>query len=242
MPTHPKAAPKSQQKQKQLPPSSRLEKVIKNREDQGMLYEYDSHDKLEIVFTELRKRYLDTLKLSFQWMLRIKQRHPPYAEFLVYHLNETITDRDNNDHYFDSLNGVWQAIESSGKINPETGERENAKIKRVYNVFDIEYSPQKVRDLIYDKRLVLQPSKFLIGIASEDPSDIVIGRKWVVPNVEEFISHDFDTLLFAAEKGYLEKAEGGALRAKDDMLEQQQQQQPQQQQQQQQQQIPPKKK
>lgn len=218
MPTQPKPKAK-QQKQKQLPPSSRLEKVLKNREEQGMLYEFDSNDKREIVFNELRKRYSETLKLSYMWMLRLK--HPRDGkEYLVYHLNETITDRDNEDRHFDSRQGVWEAIESQGKINAETGEREDAKIKRVYNVFDIEYSPQVARDLIYDPRLVLNPSQFLIGYASEDPGDVTVGRKWVVPNVEEFISMDFETLMWAAEHGYLEKDPGGALRAKGFMNEQ----------------------
>jgi hypothetical protein len=157
-------------------------------------------------------------------VLRIKHEAQK-KEYLVYYCNETVTDRDNNDHHYDSLQGVWQAIEASGKIDPETGERENARVKRTYNVFDIEYSPQQARDLIYDPRLVLQPSQFLVGIASEDISDIVFGRKWVVPNAEEFISAEFDVLLYGAQEGWLTKEEGGALDAKNKLREKQQEQQ-----------------
>jgi hypothetical protein len=218
VPTHPKPKPKAGQAQKQLPPSERLAKILKNREEQGLAYEYDSQDKREVIFTELRKRYADTLKLSFKWIIRVKFPQPGSdKEYLVYHLNETITDRDNNDRHFDSRQGVWPAAEASGKINPETGQRENARLKREYNVFDIEYTPQKARDIIYDKRLVLQPSEFLIGYATEDTEDIVTGRKWNVWNVEEFISMDFETLMYGAERGWLEKEEGGALRAKAEM-------------------------
>jgi hypothetical protein len=218
VPTHPKPKPKAGQQQKQLPPSSRLEKILKNREEQGLAYEYDSQDKRDVIFTELRKRYGDSLKLAFSWIIRVKFPQPGGKEYLVYHLNETITDRDNNDHHFDSLNGVWRAAEGSGKINPETGLRDNARLKREYNVFDIEYTPQTARNLIYDKRLTLQPSQFLIGYATEDTDDIVVGRKWNVFNVEEFISWDFETLMYGAEKGWLEKEEGGASRARDEMM------------------------
>ena len=204
---------KTPAKQKELPLTSRLDKMIQNRVEQGMAYEYDSQDKRELVFNDLKKRYSDTVKLSYQWVIRVK--HPVDGkEYLVYHCNETLTDRDNTDHHYDSLLGVWPAIESSGKINPETGERENASIKRSYHVFDIPYTPEKVREILFDKRLVLQPSQFLIGWANEAPGEVVHGRKWVVPNVDEFINWDFDTLLFAAERGFLERDAGGAQRAK----------------------------
>jgi hypothetical protein len=214
MPTLPKR--KTPAKQKQLPLTSRLDKIINNRVEQGMVYEYDSQDKRELVFNDLKKRYPDTLKLSYQWVIRVKMQ-PSGNEFLVYHCNETLTDRDNNDHYYDSLLGVWSAIEAQGKINPETGERENATLKRSYNVFDIPFTPQKAKEILYDQRLILQPSQFLIGIANEQPGEVVRGRKWLVPNAEEFISEDFDTLLWGAENGYLQRDKGGAARAKADL-------------------------
>lgn len=211
MPTLPKR--KTPAKQKELPLTSRLDKMIQNRVEQGMAYEYDSQDKRELVFNDLKKRYPDTVKLSYQWVIRVKQQSTG-KEFLIYHCNETLTDRDNNDHHYDSLLGVWPAIESSGKINPETGERENASIKRSYNVFDIPFSAEKAKEILYDKRLVLQPSQLLIGLANEAPGEVVNGRKWVVFNADEFIDAEFDVLLFAAEHGYLERDPGGAKRAK----------------------------
>lgn len=214
MPTVPKK--KEPTKQKELPLTPRLDKIIANRVEQGMIYEYDSQDKRELVFNELKRRYPDSVKLSYQWVIRVKQQ-PSGLEYLVYHCNESVTDRDNNDHYYDSLLGVWPAIESQGKIDPESGQRVNASIKRSYNVFDIPYSPDKAEEILYDKRLILQPSQFLIGIANDEPGEVVRGRKWVVPNAEEFVKEEFDTLLWGAENGYLEREKGGAQRAKNDL-------------------------
>lgn len=218
MPTLPKK--KTPERAKELPLTTRLEKIIANRTEQGMVYEYDAQDKRELVFDDLKRRYAGTIKLSYQWVMRIKQPSTD-LEYLVYYCNESITDRDNNEKYFDSMLGVWTAIESQGKIDPETGQRMNATIKRSYNLFDIPYSPEKAKEILYDKRLILQPSQFIIGIANDDPSEIVRGRKWSVPNAEEFINEDFETLLWGAENGYLEREKGGAKRAKDDLAREQ---------------------
>lgn len=218
MPTLPKK--KTPERAKELPLTTRLEKIIANRTEQGMVYEYDAQDKRELVFDDLKRRYAGTIKLSYQWVMRIKQPSTD-LEYLVYYCNESITDRDNNEKYFDSMLGVWTAIESQGKIDPETGQRMNATIKRSYNLFDIPYSPEKAKEILYDKRLILQPSQFIIGIANDDPSEIVRGRKWNVPNAEEFINEDFETLLWGAENGYLEREKGGAKRAKDDLAREQ---------------------